>query len=151
MAMRLVVTGTSAGGRSQVESAAEVTVGRSMAELWVTSPDEPLGHPGDPKARHLMPPAGGAHWRIVDLPPDEVMRPFFEKGVPHHDSRGFHLTETVDYIFVMEGAVTLELDEGAVDLGPGDMVVQRRTNHAWRNKTGGKVRLLCLMQSLEAP
>lgn len=149
--MRLIVTATDPSGRSFVESADAVTVGRSMAELWVTSPDQPLGRPGDPKARHLMPPKGGAHWRIVDLPPDEVMRPLFEKGVPHHDERGFHRTDSIDYILVMDGAVTLELDAGSVDLGPGDMVVQRRTNHAWRNKTAGKVRLLCLMQSLETP
>jgi mannose-6-phosphate isomerase-like protein (cupin superfamily) len=149
--MRLVVTDTDPAGLSFVASAEPVEVGRSMAELWVTSPDQPLGRPGDPKARHLMPPRGGAHWRIVDLPPDEVMRPLFEKGVPHHDSQGFHRTESVDYILVMDGQVTLELDEGAVDLGPGDMVVQRRTNHAWRNRTGAKVRLLCLMQSLETP
>jgi mannose-6-phosphate isomerase-like protein (cupin superfamily) len=149
--MRLVVTGTDAAGRSFIESADTVTVGRSLAELWVTSPDQPLGRPGDPGARHLMPPKGGAHWRIVDLPPDEVMRPWFEKGLPPYDGRGFHLTNSVDYILVLEGAVTLELDEGAVELGPGDMVVQRRTNHAWRNKTAAKVRLLCLMQSLETP
>lgn len=149
--MRLVVTGTGPSGRSFVESADEVAVGRSLAELWVTCPDQPLGRPGDPKARNLMPPKGGTHWRIVDLPPDAVMRPLFEKSVPPYDERGFHRTESVDYILVMDGAVTLELDDGAVDLGPGDMVVQRRTNHAWRNRTAAKVRLLCLTQSLEQP
>ena len=34
---------------------------------------------------------------------------------------------------VTEGTITLELDEGSVEVHAGDMVVQRDTNHAWRN------------------
>jgi len=45
-----------------------------------------------------------------------------------------HKTNTVDYIIIMKGNVTMLVDEGEVDLGPRDVVVQRGTNHAWVNK-----------------
>ena len=44
-----------------------------------------------------------------------------------------HKTETVDYIILLKGDVTLVLDEEDVDLKPFDVVVQRGTNHAWVN------------------
>ena len=44
-----------------------------------------------------------------------------------------HKTETVDYIILLKGDVTLILDEEEVDLKPFDVVVQRGTNHAWVN------------------
>ena len=42
-----------------------------------------------------------------------------------------HKTETIDYIILLKGEVTLLLDEDEVDLKPFDVVVQRGTNHAW--------------------
>ena len=42
-----------------------------------------------------------------------------------------HKTETIDYIILLKGEVTLLLDEEEVDLKPFDVVVQRGTNHAW--------------------
>jgi quercetin dioxygenase-like cupin family protein len=33
---------------------------------------------------------------------------------------------------LLEGRLTLKLDDGEVKLSPGDVVVQRDTNHAWR-------------------
>ncbi len=45
-----------------------------------------------------------------------------------------HRTDTLDVIVCVKGAVTLLLDEGeARDLKPGDVVIQRATNHAWVN------------------
>ena len=44
-----------------------------------------------------------------------------------------HKTETVDYIILLKGDVTLILDEEEVSLKPFDVVVQRGTNHAWVN------------------
>jgi len=41
---------------------------------------------------------------------------------------------TVDYNILISGELVLMLEEGEVTLsGPGDVVVQRNTNHAWRN------------------
>lgn len=44
-----------------------------------------------------------------------------------------HTTRTIDYGIVLSGEIDLELDEGTVHLRPGDVIVQRRTRHAWRN------------------
>jgi uncharacterized cupin superfamily protein len=65
--------------------------------------------------------------------------------VPEVEASGFHRTDTLDYVMVLDGEVTLELDRGAVTLGPGDCVVQRATRHAWRNRSGRAVRLAVVM------
>ena len=45
-----------------------------------------------------------------------------------------HKTETIDYIILLKGEVSLILDEDEIDLKPFDVVVQRGTNHAWQCK-----------------
>jgi Uncharacterized conserved protein, contains double-stranded beta-helix domain len=45
-----------------------------------------------------------------------------------------HKTETIDYIILLKGDVTLLVDNDEVDLHPHDVVIQRGTNHAWVNK-----------------
>ena len=44
-----------------------------------------------------------------------------------------HKTDSIDYIILLKGDVTLILDEDEIDVKPFDTVVQRGTNHAWRN------------------
>ncbi len=45
-----------------------------------------------------------------------------------------HRTETVDYAIVLEGEITMLLDDSEVVLKAGDVLVQRGTNHAWSNR-----------------
>ena len=53
-----------------------------------------------------------------------------------------HRTESVDYGVVMEGELTLVLDEGEVQLRPGSVVVQRgTTDHQRRHH-----RYFCVQQ-----
>lgn len=52
-----------------------------------------------------------------------------------------HKTETVDYVVLLSGEVTLVLDKEERKLKPFDVVVQRGTNHAWIN-TGSETALL---------
>jgi uncharacterized cupin superfamily protein len=56
-----------------------------------------------------------------------------------------HRTETVDYGVVIDGELTLVLDEGEVLLRPGSVVVQRGTNHAWANRSGRPCRMLFVL------
>ena len=70
------------------------------------------------------------------------------QGLPEVERSGFHRTDTLDYVMILDGAVTLELDRGAVTLGPGDCVVQRATRHAWRNRTGRPVKMAVVMVRL---
>ncbi|GAA1540065.1 quercetin dioxygenase-like cupin family protein [Microbacterium ginsengiterrae] len=54
---------------------------------------------------------------------------------PHTASK-HHRTHSLDYGIVLEGHVTLQLDNGEETVcGPGDVVIQRGTIHTWRNDT----------------
>jgi mannose-6-phosphate isomerase-like protein (cupin superfamily) len=44
-----------------------------------------------------------------------------------------HATDTIDYLVILEGRVTLVLEDGEAALGPGDLVVDRGVMHGWRN------------------
>jgi quercetin dioxygenase-like cupin family protein len=46
---------------------------------------------------------------------------------------------------VLEGEITMLLDEEDVVLKAGDIVIQRGTNHAWSNLSGKPVRMLYVL------
>ena len=60
-----------------------------------------------------------------------------------------HKTKTVDYIILLEGEITLLLDEDEVDLKPFDVVIQRGTNHAWINKGANPALLAAILIDAE--
>lgn len=63
----------------------------------------------------------------------------FEAGAPPSP---MHRTSTIDYGIVLEGEVVMLLPRGQeVHLKPGDIVVQRGTDHAWQNKSGRPARM----------
>lgn len=143
--IRRIVTGHDEAGASCVISAGELPPSH-LIELWRTDRNERFG--SEPIGDFVLePPARGSCWRIVEVPPDAVTREYFKQGLPGHDAEGFHCTDTVDYVFILEGEITLELDSGAVALRAGDYVVQRGTRHAWRNRGPASVRMLCAMLS----
>ncbi|POR32511.1 Cupin domain-containing protein [Tolypocladium paradoxum] len=50
-----------------------------------------------------------------------------------------HRTVSLDFVAVVEGEMELELDSGEkVLLKPGDSIIQRQTNHLWRNPSMDK-------------
>lgn len=145
--MRRIVTGTTAG-RSHLLSV-EPVPDAAWTNLWSTGPDSPLGSDEGLRAGRF--PAGLGHtaWTIVSLPPLEETR----AALSSHggaDPEGFHLTNTIDYVVVLDGAVTLKLDDEDVVVQPGDLVVQRNTYHAWHNLNDHPVRLLALMVGVSA-
>lgn len=46
---------------------------------------------------------------------------------------GMRTTDSIDYVLVASGEITLELDDEQAVLRAGDVVVQNGTRHAWRN------------------
>jgi len=66
-------------------------------------------------------------------------------GSGHSPHPLMHRTETIDYGVVLEGELTLILDDSEVDLKPGDIVVQRGTNHAWSNRSNKLCRILFVL------
>ena len=51
------------------------------------------------------------------------------------DRPGMHITDTIDYVYVISGEVNLVLDDAETLVKAGDVVVQRGTWHAWKNYT----------------
>jgi quercetin dioxygenase-like cupin family protein len=62
-----------------------------------------------------------------------------------------HRTNSIDYGIVVSGEVELELDDGAKRvIGAGGIIVQRGTNHRWRNvSTDTPCRIVFML--IEAP
>ena len=168
-----VVTGHDASGRAVVVSdgplstVAEIQAipGTVFHEVWATAATPaPVDNGADPTRGPLSlpPPKGGTRIRFVDIPPDTPellasgaarMHDAFaqigsaaastvQAGSPHPL---MHRTETVDYGVLIEGELTLVLDETEVLLRPGSVVVQRGTNHAWANRSGRPCRMLFVL------
>jgi mannose-6-phosphate isomerase-like protein (cupin superfamily) len=135
---RRVVTGHTPDGVSVVVSDGPVPVSRELPddgvafhEIWNTE-----GAPTrieaveatEPTERTLAvpPPPRGTKIRINEFQPG------------HLDERGLqspvHRTASIDYGIVLEGEITLVLDDSEVTLHAGDIVVQRGTDHAWANR-----------------
>lgn len=127
--MKRVVTTNDAQGCSCV--LIEEVVGWHGA-IWETRPGEPLGAEPATGSDALDFPRGGIHARYIELPKDELLADYLQQGIPGHDAEGFHRTGTLDFVVLLEGRLRLLLDYGEVVLEPGDVVVQRDTNHAWR-------------------
>jgi mannose-6-phosphate isomerase-like protein (cupin superfamily) len=134
---RRVVTGHTPDGVSVVLSDGPVPVTRdlpedgvSFHEVWHTSgaPARITAAEDDPTQRELTvpPPPRGTKIRVNEFRPG------------HLDERGLqspiHRTASVDYGIVLEGEITLILDDSEVTLTAGDIVVQRGTDHAWANR-----------------
>ncbi|HET6493053.1 MAG TPA: cupin domain-containing protein [Burkholderiales bacterium] len=172
--IRRVVTGHDKSGKAVVLSDGAVPTvhsnpirpGQLSFEVWktvsmpvpiATAEPEPTAGP-----RSLQPPPKGSVLRISVVPPEteetraltpEQARELFRKSSAGDAStygRGgrhpmVHRTETVDYAVVLDGAITLILDEEEVDLKAGDVVIQRGTSHAWSNRSGRPVKMLYVL------
>ena len=51
---------------------------------------------------------------------------------PRHPA--MHRTKTIDYALILSGEIDMLLDDSEIHLKPGDVVIQRGTNHAWVNR-----------------
>jgi mannose-6-phosphate isomerase-like protein (cupin superfamily) len=75
----------------------------------------------------------------VEIAPgtDEAAEPADgEVAAEHEGFQEAHATDTLDYVTVLRGRVTLVIGETEVDLGPGDSVVQQPgVPHDWQNRS----------------
>jgi len=141
--------------------------GTVFHEVWSTAESPArVANEDDPTLGPLLlpPPPGGTRIRFVDIPPDTEeflksgagrMGEMFERigdkaastvkeNSPHPL---MHRTESIDYGIVIEGEITLVLDDGEAPLKPGSVVIQRGTNHAWANRSGRMCRMLFVLVS----
>ena len=149
--LKRIVTGNDADGKSFVSlegpagPVLEFMPGAGLFEVWSDPGGESLSnHPGPAS---LLPAPGGVKCRWFTVLPvprgvtAEALSSFYDgafKAMAHQNIRpdtarhpGMHRTQTLDFILVIEGQVRIILDREERVLGPGDVVVQRATNHAW--------------------
>ena len=155
--MRRIITGHNENGKSIItlDGPPARSIGEDVGglfELWNTDGNEVISSDVIDRADDeiiLSPPSGGTKFRYFQINPlpegvpedmlQEIAADAFEKvGAAHHrvdttKHPAMHKTETVDYIILLKGDVSLILDEEEVRLKPHDVVVQRKTNHAWVN------------------
>ena len=158
--LRRIITQHNGKGKSIVAYAGPPIGFGGSFEIWVTDSSPADNKHQDDAAKRkvrLEPPSNGSIFRFFKVFPKDLSRSteeveketgkrFAAMDASHcrpDTSRnpGMHKTKTVDYITLLEGEITLLLDEDEVDLRPFDVVIQRGTNHAWINK-GSKPALL---------
>ena len=144
-AVRRVVTGHDSAGRAVFlsDGVPPLTVGAPTGpgvseQLWFETPPADPGDGGEPAPEHLggFPTAGAIACRVIRLPGSPVETPVDKTWLrmpgddPVHP--GMHRSETLDLMVVLDGRITLGVDDGEAELGPGDCVIQRGTVHRWR-------------------
>ena len=173
--VRRIVTGHDSTGKAVVISDGltptlkmnPLRPGHRSTEIWRTSvtpapisvrePDPTVHGP-----RTLHPVPGGTVIRVAEWAPEsedirnlsaETAREIF-KAMGNENASTFgrggrhpvmHRTETIDYAVILEGELTLLLDDQDVDLKAGDVVIQRGTNHSWRNRSDKPCRILFVL------
>jgi mannose-6-phosphate isomerase-like protein (cupin superfamily) len=153
--LRRIITGHNEHRKSVVAADKPPFEIGTLFEMWLTD-RAPCSYGTkdevEQRRSRLEPPEKGTAFRFFRVDPedptvshDELERQiaagFAGLGADHcrpdtARSPPMHKTRTVDYVIVLQGEVTLLLDEDEVNLKPFDVVIQRGTNHAWVNKSG---------------
>jgi mannose-6-phosphate isomerase-like protein (cupin superfamily) len=173
--VRRIVTGHDKTGRAIIQEDGPVPRvqriggehGPLFFEVWNTRDtpapiDRASGEPPE-EGIQLAPPKRGTRIRVLDIPPEDAslatLTPeqaaahFAEvgaAGASSHSGAGtrhafMHRTETIDYGIVIEGELTLIMDEGETVVQAGDIVVQRGTNHGWANRANRNCRIVFIL------
>lgn len=136
---RRIVTGIKNGKSviiedETVKNAVEHFPDLIISDIWNTQQmpasldfETPIPNTGFPQT-----PKNGTYFRYVSIPPDKDLGVEIEVGKPHPM---MHQTQTLDYIIILSGELYLIMEEGETLLKPGDIVIQRGTNHAWSNRS----------------
>lgn len=157
--LRRIVTDNGVDGRSRIlidaEAAKTIAVDEAgLAEIWTAGLDGGALFDATDRLKdedlRLEPADGAVKVRWFTVAPENPDQSAEEKemgaamafaAVGAADARVdttrhpmMHKTETLDVIILIRGHVELLLDEGPpTALKPGDVVIQRATNHAWVN------------------
>jgi mannose-6-phosphate isomerase-like protein (cupin superfamily) len=168
--VRRVVTANDALGRSVIASdevldpvVLDTQPGSQFRLVWGSDRPARLPSDGTPPRSSWIPPAGGFRFGLSVLPPDAGTVPADPAAMSDRldevraklpglaealepDHPGMHTTDTVDIVFIVDGEVECELDEGErVTLRAGDCLVQNGTRHAWRNTSDAPCTLAITM------
>ena len=165
-AMRRVITGDNETGKSVVilDGGPASEINGALFEIWQDAASGPL----DPRLHTdlgskkpvLGPPKGGLQvgWFVINPSPEGVPKEILDGAVRERfanmggdqylidQSRhpAMHETPTLDIVCLLQGDVSLILEAGETRLKPGQVVIQRGTNHAWQAH-GGPALLLAVL------
>ncbi len=170
-AMRRVITGDDAEGRSVViidggpssETGAPDLGG--LFEIWedaASGPLDPRVHDDLGTTRPVLGPRQGnvqVRWFVINPLPEGVPKEQLDAGTrkrfaefhgDHHiidQTRhpAMHETHSIDVICLLRGEASLILESGETRLTPGQVVIQRGTNHAWTAHGGPALFLAVLI------
>jgi quercetin dioxygenase-like cupin family protein len=169
-AMRRIVTGDDPDGRSVIivdggpsSEAGAPEIG-GLFEIWedaASGPLDPRDHRDLGTRNPVLGPRAGnvqVRWFVVAPLPDDVPREvlnattrerFAAFGGERHiiDQTlhpAMHETHSIDVICLLQGEVSLILEGSRTRLKPGQVVIQRGTNHAWEAH-GGPALLLAVL------
>lgn len=169
-AMRRVVTGDNARGESVIiiDGGPSVFAGDpdlgGLFEIWedrAGGPIDPRDHRDLGATRAVLGPRPGnvqVRWFVVSPLPEGVPKAeadataravfgMFEGERHIIDQRrasAMHETSSIDVICLLQGDVSLVLEAGETRIKPGQVVIQRGTNHAWVAH-GGPALLLAVL------
>jgi quercetin dioxygenase-like cupin family protein len=128
----------------------------TVTQLWGTLDGIPRVGPGINPAQVIdpwFPGAGGVRFRFFTFEPDqpkdktkgdddplllenvqgEGLSNFVEAFDP--DRPGMHISDSVDFVFVMSGEAVMELERREILVKQGDIIIMRGGWHNWRNET----------------
>ncbi len=170
---RILVTGNDENNKSHIVLNTPIDVenyftyqpGFSVEVFWQTSVNTTVGEPFKTKTwdkSSILPKPAATSSMIITFPPmsnTESLAPVnLEDMIKETTERlpglaeafeaeppGFHLTNTIDYVVLLEGEIKLLLDNDSTDLKVGDIVIQNGTRHAWVNESAHPARLLVIM------
>ncbi|MFI0420986.1 cupin domain-containing protein [Spongiactinospora sp. 9N601] len=156
--IRRVVTGTNSAGRSTIisDGPSPTVVGGpafTAVQAWrVESTPADLGpaETAETGRVNMNPPRAGAVCWVCYIEPDSAWR----SGAAGTGAEAFadasggadpmHVTDAVDFVQVISGEVYAVLEETETLLGPGDVLIQRGTPHAWSNRSTEVCILACV-------
>jgi hypothetical protein len=144
--LRRVITGHDEQGRSiamideLINFQGAGTDGWRFQDIWahrtLPAPIDPTEEDPTTRPPDMAMLEHGMFCRISDIPP-----------TPPGTKPYMHRTNSIDYLHVLEGEVTMLLSDGVepVILRKGDTILQRATDHAWVNHTDKHCRLFIVM------
>jgi hypothetical protein len=166
--VRRLVTGEDAEGRSYFvyDGAAPNQVidpgVPTAAVIWATGGAAAPGPDPAPAGRRFgFHSPMGTIFRIADFPPDsQYDRARLARFIAEHDAHAsgpadakrhfwFHKTHSLDYAICLEGEIYALMDKEERLMRPGDVLVQRATNHSWSNRSDKVCRMAFVLIDLD--
>lgn len=167
---RRIVTGHDTEGKAIIISDAPIenkqlvdnANGPFFFEVWQTLETPALIHPQpddqDDTKLVFTPPINGTRMRVIEFPPQEeeiskstkakskeistVIASTTSDKIRHLST---YKTSSVDYGIVLEGEISLILDQQETTMAAGDILIQNGTSHAWINRSGKICRIALVL------